>query len=136
MVGGDKHANSRSNIAHFPLRDALPMKGALSLEEAYAAVARAAEWAATTQDQLCANLPAVRLALDIALHWLDADSSTSSRLDAVHDDLIGLAKAHTSFDWLFDEEGHPKVEEITPDIFERLVELRVLADRVLRTMST
>lgn len=135
MDCGDKQAGGRTNIAHFPLREAPPMTKALSLEEARAAVAQAAKWAQTTQDDPCVNLPAVRFALDIALHWLDTDAPASSRLDAVHEDLIGLAKAHTSFDWLFDAEDEPKIESITPDVFERLVELRVLADRILRTIS-
>jgi hypothetical protein len=135
MPGGDKQASRHTNIAHFPLREAPAMTKSRNLEEARSAVLHAAGWAETTQDDLCINLPAVRYALAIALHWLDVDASTSARLDAVHDDLVGLAKAHTSFDWLFDKEDQPKLESITPDVFERLVELRVLADRILRTIS-
>lgn len=111
------------------------LEGQPALADVRSAVALARQWAEAPESGLGINVQAVRAALDLIAHWLDETADLETKITNVDEDMLALARAHLSFDWLFDEDDQPIQGSITPDMFEKLVELRVAADRLLRALG-
>lgn len=104
----------------------LDREGALKAVSGLIEQVRAGEWGTSV------NVDAIVASLALAQIWLNQDSDLASKLSEAHEAMGDVVRSNVDFAWLFKPDGEPSMELISPDAFEALIELRVLADRLHR----
>lgn len=84
-----------------------------------------ADWGAS-------NREAVLACLELASTWLDQEEGTARKISQAHEGMRRVVRSNVDTSWLFKEDGEPRSEAMSPEVFEVLIELRVLADRLER----
>ncbi len=79
------------------------------------------------------NLKAVRACLRLVSIWLERDVGVAEKICNAHEGMVGVIQSNVDTEWLFAEDGEPQAEAMSPEAFEVLIELRVLADRLERS---
>ena len=93
-------------------------------------------WADQESRQRAFNHDAVRESIAGVMNWLQPESSLDHTVERATHILKRLAEVSCDFAWLFDDEGDLKVSSVSPELFEFLVDARVVADRIQRAMSS
>ncbi len=78
------------------------------------------------------NVNAVLASLSLAAAWLSPNLDVVEKLSETYKAMGDVVGSNVEFDWLFEAGGEPRMELISAEVFEVLLELRVLADRLQR----
>lgn len=113
-------------------RDGVRRTDVANYAEARWALIAVLNWAAHEIHDRPFNLEAVRQSIIGILNWLEPDADIDKTLDRAQANFGRLAHAYTDYNWLFDDSGELRLSDISPRLFELLIETRVLADRVSR----
>jgi hypothetical protein len=76
------------------------------------------------------NVSAVLASLSLAAAWLSPNPDVVEKLSETYKAVGEVVRSNVEFDWLFETGGEPRMELISAEVFEVLIELRVLADRL------
>ena len=120
-----------SSIVEFP-STRFTGAGQLDRDDALKAVSSLIEQVRKGEWSTPLNVKATVASLALAQVWLKQDSDLASMLSEACEAMGDVVRSTVDFEWLFKPGGEPAMDLISSELFEILVDLRFLADRLQR----
>lgn len=106
-----------------------------SYAEARSALLALLRWADQEAADRPFNTEAVHEAAITLFTWLQPGAPVEKTLKCATRSLSRLAATYCDYDWLFDDEGELRIPAVSSDLFDLLVEARIVADRINRAVA-